>query len=46
MWGTTAHPTARSCASGEAYGSKSAAKEGCESVLHAATGASIVEVDK
>ena len=32
-------------ATGEAYESKSAAKKGCESVLRAATGAPIDEVD-
>lgn len=32
-------------ASGQAYESKSAAKKGCESVLKAATGAPVVEVE-
>jgi uncharacterized protein len=32
-------------ASGEAYESKAAAKEGCEAVQRAASGASIVETD-
>jgi uncharacterized protein YegP (UPF0339 family) len=32
-------------ATGEAYETKSAAKKGCESVLNAATGAPVLEVD-
>ena len=33
-------------ATGEAYESKSAAKKGCESVLRAATGAPVIEVEQ